>query len=177
MVVLDADDHPARAVGSLRSPMALLPSWAPNLHPLVIHFPIALIIVAAFADLIDTLVGRPKWLASAATMLFACGSVGAIVACLTGQQALDTVLMPGMGHRHSRLFQRVDRDSHRHRFPCTPGPSSSLRSVAGRNRWGGRAAANGRARWPARLRAGRRRDWIEAAMTRPWRRRPSRAPM
>jgi uncharacterized membrane protein len=78
--------------------MALLPNWAPNLHPLVIHFPIALLIVAAFADLIDTLIGRPKWLASAATMLFACGSVGAIVACLTGQQALDTVLMPGMGH-------------------------------------------------------------------------------
>lgn len=78
--------------------MALLPSWAPNLHPLVIHFPIALIIVAAFADLIDTLVGRPKWLASAATMLFVLGSMGAVVACLTGQQALDTVLMPGMAH-------------------------------------------------------------------------------
>jgi uncharacterized membrane protein len=78
--------------------MALLPNWAPNLHPLVIHFPIALIVVAAFADLIDTLVGRPKWMASAATMLFVLGSLSAIVACLTGQQALDTVLMPGMAH-------------------------------------------------------------------------------
>lgn len=78
--------------------MALLPSWAPNLHPLVIHFPIALIVVAVFADLSDTLIGRPKWLASAATTLFLLGSVSAIVACLTGQQALDTVLMPGMAH-------------------------------------------------------------------------------
>jgi uncharacterized membrane protein len=78
--------------------MALLPNWAPNLHPLVIHFPIALIVVAAFADLIDTLIGRPKWMGSAATMLFVLGSLSAIVACLTGQQALDTVLMPGMAH-------------------------------------------------------------------------------
>ena len=78
--------------------MALLPSWAPNLHPLVIHFPIALMIVAAFADLVDSLVGRPQWLGSAATTLFALGAAGAIVACLSGQQALETVLMPGMAH-------------------------------------------------------------------------------
>lgn len=78
--------------------MPLLPTWAPNLHPLVIHFPIALIIVAAFADLVDTLFGRPGWLTSAATTLFVLGSVAAIAACLTGQQALDTVFMPGMAH-------------------------------------------------------------------------------
>jgi uncharacterized membrane protein len=78
--------------------MALLPSWAPNLHPLVIHFPIALLIVAALADLVDTLVRRPTWLASAATTLFVLGAAGAIVACVSGQQAFDTVLMPGMAH-------------------------------------------------------------------------------
>ena len=78
--------------------MALLPSWAPNLHPLVIHFPIALLLVAAFADFVGMPFGRPKWLAPAITTLFALGSAGAIVACLTGQQALDTVLMPGMAH-------------------------------------------------------------------------------
>src|SRR4026207_1671964 len=78
--------------------MALLPTWAPNLHPLVIHFPIAIIIVAAFADLVDTLFGRPAWRASAAAPRFVLGSAAAIAACLTGQQALDTVLMPGMAH-------------------------------------------------------------------------------
>ena len=78
--------------------MALLPSWAPNFHPLVIHFPIALLLVAAFADLVALPFGRPKWLTPAVTALFALGSAGAIVACLTGQQALDTVLMPGMAH-------------------------------------------------------------------------------
>ena len=78
--------------------MSLVPSWAPNLHPLIIHFPIALIIAAAFADLVDALFGRPKWLTSAATALFAFGAAGAVVACLSGQQALETVLMPGMAH-------------------------------------------------------------------------------
>src|SRR5262245_65845749 len=78
--------------------MALLPSWAPNLHPLVIHFPIALFIVGAFVDLVDTVFGRPRWLSHAATMLFALGALGAIVACVSGQQALDTVLLPGMAH-------------------------------------------------------------------------------
>ena len=78
--------------------MVPLPAWAPNLHPLVIHFPIALFIVGAFGDLIDTLFGRPRWLSHAATTLFALGALSAIVACVTGQQALDTVLMPGMAH-------------------------------------------------------------------------------
>jgi uncharacterized membrane protein len=63
--------------------MAMLPAWAPNLQPQVIHFPI---------------IGRPRWLSSAATTLFALGAVSAIVACVSGQQALDTVLMPGMAH-------------------------------------------------------------------------------
>jgi len=78
--------------------MAPLSNWAPNLHPLVIHFPIALIVVGAFVDLIDTAIGRPRWLSPAATMLFTFGALGAIVACVSGQHAFDTVLMPGMAH-------------------------------------------------------------------------------
>ena len=78
--------------------MVLLPSWAPNFHPLVIHFPVALLLVAALADLVGMPFGRPRWLAAAVTTLFVLGSAGAIVACLTGPQALDSVLMPGMAH-------------------------------------------------------------------------------
>jgi uncharacterized membrane protein len=77
---------------------ALLPGWAPNLHPLVIHFPIALLVAGAFIELLAALFRRHEWLASTATMLFGLGAAGAIVACVSGQQALDTVLMPGMAH-------------------------------------------------------------------------------
>jgi uncharacterized membrane protein len=78
--------------------ISLVPSWAPNLHPLVIHFPIALLIVAALADLIDNVVRRPAWLGTAGTALYALGALGAGVACVSGQQAADTVLMSGMAH-------------------------------------------------------------------------------
>ena len=78
--------------------MALLPSWAPNLHPLVIHFPIALLIVAAMADLVDCAVRRPAWLGPQPRALTLLGARAPIVACVSGQQAVDTVLMPGMAH-------------------------------------------------------------------------------
>jgi uncharacterized membrane protein len=78
--------------------ISLVPSWAPNLHPLVIHFPIALLVVAVLADLVDQVAGRQTWLAPAGTALYALGAVGAGVACVTGQQAADTVLMSGMAH-------------------------------------------------------------------------------
>ncbi|SVE05786.1 uncharacterized protein METZ01_LOCUS458640, partial [marine metagenome] len=38
--------------------MALLPSWAPNLHPLIVHFPIAVLTAAVVADLIDIFLPR-----------------------------------------------------------------------------------------------------------------------
>jgi uncharacterized membrane protein len=78
--------------------LSIVPSWAPNLHPLVIHFPIALLIVAALADLLENVVGRPAWLATAVTALYVLGVAGALVACVSGQQAADTVLMSGMAH-------------------------------------------------------------------------------
>ncbi len=78
--------------------LSIVPSWAPNLHPLVIHFPIALLIVAAVTDLVDNVVGRPPWLATAVTSLYVLGVAGAVVACVSGQQAADTVLMSGMAH-------------------------------------------------------------------------------
>lgn len=78
--------------------LSIVPSWAPNLHPLVIHFPIALLIVAAVADLVENVARRPAWLATAVTALYVLGVAGAVVACVSGQQAADTVLMSGMAH-------------------------------------------------------------------------------
>ena len=78
--------------------MSLVPSWAPNLHPLVIHFPIVLLITAALIDLLDTVLARPAWLGSAATSLYVAGAAATVAAYLTGVQAGSTVFLPGMAH-------------------------------------------------------------------------------
>jgi len=78
--------------------MSLVPGWAPNLHPLIIHFPIALLIAAAMVDLVDVLFERPGWLGTGATSLYIVGAGTAVVAYLTGQAAAATVFVPGMAH-------------------------------------------------------------------------------
>lgn len=78
--------------------MSLIPSWAPNIHPLVIHFPIVLLIAAAVMDLVDALFERPAWLGAAASSLYVAGAASAVAAVLTGIQAGSTVLLPGMAH-------------------------------------------------------------------------------
>jgi uncharacterized membrane protein len=78
--------------------MTLVPGWAPNLHPLIIHFPIALLIAAAMVDLVDALFERPAWLGSGAASLYVAGAAAAVVAYVTGRQAAATVFVPGMAH-------------------------------------------------------------------------------
>jgi uncharacterized membrane protein len=78
--------------------MSLVPGWAPNLHPLIIHFPIALLIAAAMVDLVDALFERPAWLGVGGTSLYLVGAGAAIVAVVTGRQAAATVFVPGMAH-------------------------------------------------------------------------------
>ena len=78
--------------------MSLIPSWAPNLHPLVIHFPIVLVMTAAVVDLVDVVFERSPWLRAATTTLYVAGAVSTVVAFLTGVQAGATVLVPGLAH-------------------------------------------------------------------------------
>src|SRR4026209_398266 len=76
----------------------LIPSWAPNFHPLVIHFPIVLVMTAAVVDLVDVAFERSPWLRAATTTLYITSAVSLIVAYLTGTQAESTVLVPGMAY-------------------------------------------------------------------------------
>src|SRR5262245_44880959 len=76
----------------------LLPSCAPNFHPLVIHFPIVLVLTAAVVDLVDVAFERSVWLKAATTTLYVTGALSLIVAFLTGLQAQGTVLVPGMAY-------------------------------------------------------------------------------
>jgi uncharacterized membrane protein len=76
----------------------LIPNWAPNLHPLVIHFPIVLVMTAAVVDVVDVAFERSAWLKAATTTLYVMGALSLVVTFLTGIQAEETVLVPGMAY-------------------------------------------------------------------------------
>ncbi len=69
----------------------------PNLHPALVHFPIALLPMAVLFDLVSRWRWR-DWLARAATVLYAAAALGAGAAFWTGEQAADSlpVLAPAM---------------------------------------------------------------------------------
>ncbi len=72
---------------------AMLPDWAPNLHPLVIHFPIALLFVASFVDTLGILMRRNDFLRKGAFSLYLMGALAVAAAWFTGQQAADSVFL------------------------------------------------------------------------------------
>ena len=76
----------------------LIPSWAPNVHPLVIHFPIVLVMAAAVVDLVDVAFERSARLSAATTTLYVTGALSLVAAYVTGLRAASTVLVPGMAY-------------------------------------------------------------------------------
>jgi uncharacterized membrane protein len=74
--------------------MELLPEWALNIHPLVVHFPVALLVVAAGLNLLTFFIPEKWWDEWKNTILYGLGAVAAIAAYYTGQSAADTVFLP-----------------------------------------------------------------------------------
>ena len=72
-----------------------MPDWAPNPHPFLVHFPIALLAAAAAADLSSLL--RPAHGATrdAATWLFCAGAFAAMAAYFSGLSAAAAVRVAG----------------------------------------------------------------------------------
>ncbi len=70
--------------------MQLIPDWAPNIHPLIIHFPIVLLLVAVFIDAVSIWFQK-YWLYNSGLMMYLFGTLGAITAYITGRIAADTV--------------------------------------------------------------------------------------
>ena len=77
--------------------MNLLPEWAPNLHPFLVHFPIALLVTAVIIDWAGIL-SRPATRTPFTTALYFAGTLTLVGTFLTGRDAAQTVLLPGMAH-------------------------------------------------------------------------------
>ena len=78
--------------------MSLLPEWAPNLHPFLVHFPIALLVTAVAVEWAGIVSPRSAARTSLTTVLYLAGTIALFGAYLTGRDAAETVLLPGMAH-------------------------------------------------------------------------------
>ncbi|WP_422008012.1 DUF2231 domain-containing protein [Roseivirga pacifica] len=76
--------------------MDILPEWAPNIHPMIIHFPIVLWLVAVFFDLFF-LIKPNEWLRKTTMIMYVLGALAAFAAYLSGDQAIDMVSVPMQG--------------------------------------------------------------------------------
>ena len=73
--------------------MSLIPAWAPNLHPLIVHFPIALLFAAGAVDLAGLLMRGRRPVRDAATWLYIAGAVTAVAAYFTGDAAAKAMAL------------------------------------------------------------------------------------
>ena len=73
-------------------PDPLLPEWVPNAHPLIVHFPIALLFIAVAADAVALWLGR-RWRTGreVATGLWVATGLSAVVTYYSGMWAADTM--------------------------------------------------------------------------------------
>jgi uncharacterized membrane protein len=76
----------------------LIPPWAPNVHPMIVHFPIVLVLLAAASDVFSLAFRRLKASSWIPTLLYGLGAVSAVSAYVTGRLAGETVFVPGMAH-------------------------------------------------------------------------------
>lgn len=74
--------------------MELVPDWAPNVHPMIVHFPIAFVIGAIGADLLSLLVRRWDWLRPTTVALYLVAGASAVLTYFTGTWAADAVSVP-----------------------------------------------------------------------------------
>ncbi len=92
-------------------PAVLMPEFfpglavMPNIHPLIVHFPIAFLSAFFILDLLASVINNDNWRNTASTLLYL-GVIGVIAAVLAGFQAAET--LPHGGDIHEIM------ESHEH---------------------------------------------------------------
>ncbi len=71
----------------------ILPDWLPNIHPMIVHFPIATVIIVVFFDLFSQIFPKKSWIRQATITLYFIGAVCVLGAFLSGRQAADSVTL------------------------------------------------------------------------------------
>ncbi len=74
--------------------MIPLPEWAPNVHPILVHFPLALLVIAVLFDGAALFLRKRPGVRAAAVSLFTLGAIAALAAFFTGRAAADEILLP-----------------------------------------------------------------------------------
>ena len=78
--------------------MELIPSWAPNVHPMLVHFPIVLVMLGAGTDFVRLVRPGTPQLERTGTVLYALAAIFAVSAYVSGRFAAAGVFIPGMAH-------------------------------------------------------------------------------
>lgn len=74
--------------------MQLVPDWAPNIHPMIVHFPLVLLILAVLLDIAGLLLTKFEWIKKSALLLYLLGTIAAAVAFITGNEASNVIDIP-----------------------------------------------------------------------------------
>lgn len=74
--------------------MQLVPDWSPNIHPMIVHFPIVLLLLAVLLDISGLLLKKFNWVEKSALLLYILGTIAAAAAFFTGRAAFDSIDIP-----------------------------------------------------------------------------------